>query len=94
LSNLYPNNKGKIPTRENITGMTLRRDQTAMLKHIHPWFLVWSVLLIIFVFCVLLCLCVLLVFVLCLMYSMLPVSPDCPFLIDPSVFSNVYKAGG
>ena len=29
-------------------------------------------------------------FVLCLAYSMLPVSLDCPFLIAPSVFSNVY----
>ena len=26
----------------------------------------------------------------CLVYPMLPVSLDCPFLIDPSVFSNVY----
>jgi hypothetical protein len=25
-----------------------------------------------------------------LVYSMLPVSLDCPFLISPSVFSNVY----
>ena len=25
-----------------------------------------------------------------LVYPMLPVSPDCPFLIVPSVFSNVY----
>jgi hypothetical protein len=25
-----------------------------------------------------------------LVYSMLPVSLDCPFLIAPSVFSNVY----
>ena len=25
-----------------------------------------------------------------LVYPMLPVSPDCPFLIAPSVFSNVY----
>ena len=30
------------------------------------------------------------VFVLCLVYPMLPVSLDCPFLISPSVFSNVY----
>jgi hypothetical protein len=30
------------------------------------------------------------VFVLCLVYQMLPVSMDCPFLISPSVFSNVY----
>jgi hypothetical protein len=29
-------------------------------------------------------------FVLCLAYSMLPVSLHCPFLIAPSVFSNVY----
>ena len=29
-------------------------------------------------------------FVLCLVYPMLPVSLDCPFLIAPSVFSNVY----
>jgi len=25
-----------------------------------------------------------------LVYSMLPVSLDCPFLIGPSVFSNIY----
>jgi hypothetical protein len=37
-------------------------------------FLMWSVLLICLVFCVV----------------MLPVSLDCPFLIVPSVFSNVY----
>ena len=29
-------------------------------------------------------------FVLCLVYAMLPVSLDCPILIAPSVFSNVY----
>ena len=29
-------------------------------------------------------------FVLCLVYPMLPVSLDCPFLIAPSVFSNMY----
>jgi hypothetical protein len=34
--------------------------------------------------------CVLFVFVLCFMYSMLPVSLDCPFLIALSVFSNIY----
>ena len=27
---------------------------------------------------------------LCLVYPMLPVALDCPFLIAPSVFSNVY----
>ena len=30
------------------------------------------------------------IFVLCLVYPALPVSLDCPFLIAPSVFSNVY----
>jgi hypothetical protein len=30
------------------------------------------------------------IFVLCLVYPMLPVSLDCPHLITPSVFSNVY----
>ena len=30
------------------------------------------------------------VFVLCLVYSMLPVSLDCQFLIAPSIFSNIY----
>ena len=34
---------------------------------------------------------VLLVFVLCLVCPMLSVSLDCPFLIAPSVFSNVYS---
>ena len=29
-------------------------------------------------------------FFLRLVYLMLPVSPDCPFLIDPSIFANVY----
>ena len=33
---------------------------------------------------------VLLVFVLCLVYSMLPMSLDCPFLIVPSVFSITF----
>jgi hypothetical protein len=28
--------------------------------------------------------------VLCLVYPILPVSLDCPFLIAPSLFSNVY----
>ena len=30
------------------------------------------------------------IFVLFLVYSVLPVARDCPFLIAPSVFSNVY----
>ena len=33
---------------------------------------------------------ILFVFVLCLVYQMMPVSLVCPFLIAPSVFSNVY----
>ena len=41
------------------------------------------VLLIVFSF--LCCVFVLIVFVLCLVYQMLPVSLDCPFLIAPSV---------
>jgi hypothetical protein len=41
-------------------------------------------------FCVVLCRFVLFVFVLCLMCPLLPVSLDCPFLIAPSVFSNVH----
>jgi hypothetical protein len=41
-----------------------------------------------FVFCIVFI--VLSVFFLCLVYSMLPVSLDCPFLIVPSVFSNTY----
>jgi hypothetical protein len=42
-------------------------------------FLVFSVV----VFC-------LFVFVLCLVYQMLPVSLGCPFLVAPSIISNVY----
>ena len=34
---------------------------------------------------------VLVVFALCLVYPMLSVSSDCPFLIAPPVFSDVYK---
>ena len=39
-----------------------------------------------------LCYCVfaLSVFVLCLVHPVIPVSLDCPFLIVPSVFSNVH----
>ena len=46
-----------------------------------------SVLLIFFVFCVVFF--ALFVFVLCLVYLLLLVSLNCPFLIAPSVFSNV-----
>ena len=37
------------------------------------------------------CVFALFVFVVCLVYPMLPVSMDCPFLIAPSVFSNVIQ---
>ena len=36
------------------------------------------------------CVFIMCVFVLCLVYPMLPSSLECPFLITPSVFSNVY----
>ena len=42
------------------------------------------------VFCIVLCYCVLFVVDLCLVGPLLAVSLDCPFLIAPSVFSNVY----
>jgi hypothetical protein len=53
-----------------------------------PRLLVESVLLIFLVFCV--AFLILFVFVLYLVYPILLVSLDCPFLISPSVFSNVY----
>ena len=41
------------------------------------------------VFCVVIC--AVFVFVLCLVHTMLPVSPDCPFVIaSPAVLSNIY----
>ena len=54
---------------------------------VHSQFLLGSVLLIMLVFGVVFLR--LFVFVLCLVYSMLPVSLDCPFLINPSDFSNL-----
>ena len=39
---------------------------------------------------ILCCIFVLFVFVLCLVYPMMPDSRDCPYLIAPSVSSNVY----
>jgi hypothetical protein len=72
---------------------------------VHPWFvggvsvillftleftpglLVGSLLFISLVLCVVLCF----VFVLCLVYSVLPLCLDFPFLIGPSVLSNVYS---
>ena len=57
---------------------------------VHPLVLVGSFFVIVLVVCVVLYLCVLLVSVLCLVCPMLPFSPDCPFLIASSVFSNVY----
>jgi hypothetical protein len=53
----------------------------------------------IYLICVCLCIivsntyCFCFVF-LCLMYPMMLVSLDCPFLIAPSVFANVYSANG
>jgi len=55
---------------------------------VHPRFLVGFMLLIFLVFCVVFF--VLFVFVVCLVYPMLLVSLDCPFMIAPSAFSNVY----
>jgi hypothetical protein len=40
---------------------------------------------------ILCCIFVLFVFVLCLVCPMLPISLDCPFLIAPLVFSNIYS---
>ena len=52
----------------------------------------FQVLLIFLVFCVVLWLLFVFffIFVLCLVYPILPVSLDCPFLIVTSVFSNIY----
>ena len=55
---------------------------------VYTRFLVGSLLLIFLVSCVVVF--AWFVFVLCLVHPMLPVSLDCPFLIIPSVFSNVY----
>jgi hypothetical protein len=52
------------------------------------YILVDPVLLILLVFSVVLYLCGCYV---CLVYIMLTVSLDCPFVIAPSVFSNVYQ---
>jgi hypothetical protein len=50
-----------------------------------------SVLLIVLVFCIVLCFPVLLVFVLCLVCPVLLVSLNCSLLIVPPVFSNVHN---
>ena len=47
-------------------------------------------LLIVLVFCVVLCFYVLFVFIQYIVCPMLPVSLDCPLLFAPSVFSNIY----
>jgi hypothetical protein len=57
---------------------------------VHRQFLVGSVLLIFLVCYAVLRFYVLLILILYLVCPMLPVSLDCPFLIAPSVFSNVY----
>jgi hypothetical protein len=68
--------------------MTTDMELLTIWEHLgSPPVLVGSVLLIFLVFCVEF---LFFVFVLCLVYPMLPVSLDCPFLITPSVFSNVY----
>ena len=54
----------------------------------HPPVFCGSMLFIFLVFCVVSLISF--VFVLCLVYKMLPVCLDGPFLITPSVFSNVY----
>ena len=51
------------------------------------WSLCYSSLLFSFLCCVF---CFICLYVLCLVYPILPVSLDCPFLICPSLFSNVY----
>ena len=53
---------------------------------VHPRFPARSVLLIFLVLC-----SALFVFVMCLLGPMSPVSLNCPFLICPSVFANVYS---
>jgi hypothetical protein len=65
----------------NISNYLRCEKKSPIYPHVHPQFLVVSVLLIFLVF---LC-CVLFILVLCHVCPMLPVSLDCP-----SVFSNVY----
>ena len=66
-----------------------KKELLALREHLcpPPPGLVLSVLLIFVVVCVVLSFCVLFAFVLCFVCPMLP---DCSFLIDTSVFSNVY----
>ena len=83
-----------------VTCMYLIRNRNCLLLREHgflyfPDWLVGSVLPIFF--CVVACallfvfvMCSVPNFVLCLVHLTLPVFLDCPFLIDPSVFSNVY----
>ena len=59
-------------------------------KHLGYRFVVGFELLIVLVICVVVYFYILFVFVLCFMCPMLPVFLDCPFLIAPSVFSNIY----
>ena len=59
---------------------------------LHPQFFLGSVCvahLFSFLCCVFFCFLLLFVFILHLVCPMLPVSLDCPFLIAPSVFSNI-----
>ena len=59
-------------------------------RRVHSRFLAGSVFLISLVFCVVLHFYLLFIFGLCLLNSILSVSLDCPFLIIPLVFSNLY----
>ena len=63
-------------------------ERQELMTLVRPWFFGDSVLLMFLVFCVVFF--GLIVFLLCLVYPMLPVYLDCPFLICHSVFSNVY----
>ena len=55
---------------------------------VHPFFS-WFVLLVLLIFCVV-CFCVICLRSVCPVFLMLPMSLDCPFLIAPSLCSNVY----
>jgi hypothetical protein len=59
---------------------------------VHSWLSLLFTLVFILscVLCSPCCQCLCIVFVLLLVFPMLPVSLDCPFLIAPLVFSNVY----
>jgi len=75
-----------------VTWLVSHKRQELLAFHctwVNSWFLVGSVLFMFLVFSVVFF--VLFVFVLCLVYPILAVSLDCPFLFDPSVFSNIHS---